>query len=294
MNNELATVSSSAPPRALAINSIEDASRIAKIMSSANTMPSFLKNNPADCFMVIEQAMRWNMSPFLVGQKTSLIKTGDYTNANGKYIPPQYQIMYEGQLISAAIVSSGAIQGRLKYRFDGKGDSMTCTCEGTIKGESEPRTVKLRLGDVKKKNQMWQKMPEQMLTYITARFWARRHTPDVILGVYAPDEFDASNYATVQDITPVSETPKQVQKPKPAEKKTEKPSENPTRVHQLVDKFCEKITTFKKRDDLDKWIVSEGSKNFLEGLDEKYPELSERVNKALNDHCDKIDQQEGK
>jgi hypothetical protein len=37
---------------------------------------------------------------------------------------------------------------------------------------------------------MWIKQPDQQLVYAGTRVWARRHAPEVMLGVYAPEEFD--------------------------------------------------------------------------------------------------------
>jgi hypothetical protein len=37
---------------------------------------------------------------------------------------------------------------------------------------------------------MWQKQVDQQLMYHGTRVWARRHTPELMLGVYSPEEFD--------------------------------------------------------------------------------------------------------
>ncbi len=46
------------------------------------------------------------------------------------------------------------------------------------------------LADAKTSNSMWTKQPDQQLVYASTRVWARRHAPEVMLGVYAPEEFD--------------------------------------------------------------------------------------------------------
>jgi hypothetical protein len=124
---------------------------------------------------VIEQAMRWNMSPFAVAMETSFI---------------QSKPMFSGKVVAAAVTSSGAITGRLAYTYDGAGDDRRITVMGVLRGESEPRSVTVALRDARTNNRVWQSQPDQQLAYHGARVWARRHAPEVMLGVASPDEFD--------------------------------------------------------------------------------------------------------
>lgn len=151
------------------------AMELANMMSGAKLVPQHLQGKPADCLLVIEQAVRWGMSPFAVAQATSVI--------SGK-------LMYEGKLVAAAINSSGILSDRLSYEFTGTGQNRTVTVHGTIRGESAPREAKVCVKDVKTQNSMWTKQEDQQLVYSGARVWARRHVPEVMLGVYTPEEFD--------------------------------------------------------------------------------------------------------
>lgn len=161
--------------KSLEINGFGEAVKLAEIMATAKLVPTHLQKSPADCLLVIEQAIRWGMSPFAVAQATSII--------SGK-------LMFEGKLVAAAIQGSGVINGSLNYSYQGTGDQRQITVSGTLRGESEPRTITAKLADVKTKNEQWTKAPDQMLSYMGARIWARRHAPSVMLGVYAPDEFE--------------------------------------------------------------------------------------------------------
>jgi hypothetical protein len=137
-------------------------------------VPEHLRN-PSDMLMVIEQACRWGMSPFAVAQCTAIVRG---------------RISYEGKLVSAAINASGILQGRLDYEFSGEGAARAVTARGTLRGEDKPREVVVTLASAKTDNEHWKKSPDQMLTYHAARVWARRHAPEVMLGVYSPEEFD--------------------------------------------------------------------------------------------------------
>ncbi|NHN85770.1 hypothetical protein GOB93_14125 [Acetobacter musti] len=170
------------------IDGMQGAMQLAKAMSAAKMVPQHLQGSPGDCLMVIEQAMRWQMSPFAVAQATAVVR--------GK-------MTFEGKLIAAAVQTSGVLEGRLNYEFAGSGDNRKITVIGHIRGEKSPRTVDVVLKDAKTDNQWWTKTPDQMLSYHGARVWARRHVPEVMLGVYAPEEFDSAppHHETV-DVTP--------------------------------------------------------------------------------------------
>jgi hypothetical protein len=154
---------------------IADAMRLAEMMAKGKMVPEHLRN-PSDMLMVIEQACRWGMSPFAVAQCTAIVRG---------------RISYEGKLVSAAINASGVLQGRLDYVFSGEGATRAVTARGTMRGEDKPREVVVTLASAKTDNEHWKKSPDQMLSYHAARVWARRHAPEVMLGVYSPEEFPA-------------------------------------------------------------------------------------------------------
>lgn len=152
----------------------EHAQRLAKLVSTSNFIPEKLRGNVADCFLVIQQALRWKMDPFAVAQATFVI--------GGK-------LGYEGKLVAAAINCSGRLDKSLDYKYQDdikKGRGVTVT--GILKGEVEPREVTIFLKDVQTSNKVWTSQPDQQLAYRGAREWARRHLPEVILGVYSEDE----------------------------------------------------------------------------------------------------------
>jgi hypothetical protein len=115
------------------------------------------------------------MSPFAVAQSTSVI---------------QGKLMFEGKLVSAALNASGILANRMRYDFDGEGATRAVTATATIVGETEPRAIRITLAEAKTTNGMWTKQPDQQLVYFSTRAWARRHAPEVMLGVYSPEEMD--------------------------------------------------------------------------------------------------------
>lgn len=160
-------------PIALLPQTMDQAFVLAERMAHARLVPAHLQKSPADCLLVIEQAMRWRMSPFAVAQATSSI---------------QGKLMFEGKLVAAALHTSGALSTRLDYRYSGEGDNRQVVVSGVLAGEEAPREVTITLREAATKNDMWKRQPDQQLAYHGARVWARRYAPEVILGVYAPEE----------------------------------------------------------------------------------------------------------
>lgn len=177
--NQVAKISAAAPTGGgpLVPQGLDQAMRFAEMMARGKMIPAHLQGSPGDCFMVVEQAIRWNMSPFAVGQCTSSIK--------GK-------LMFEGKLVQAAVENSGAIVGLMDYEYSGEGQTRKITVSATRRGETAPKTVEVLLKDAITENGIWKKQPDQQLAYHGARVWARRWTPGVILGVYAPEEFETA------------------------------------------------------------------------------------------------------
>lgn len=160
---------------------MDQAIRLAKAMSSARMLPKHLQDDVGTCLMIVEQAMRWGMSPFAVAQCTSSI--------GGK-------LMFEGKLVAAAVESSGTIEGHFDYGFSGEGDDRQVTVSARRRGETNDRQLTIKLRDVRTNNEHWKKQPDQMLVYSGTRNWARRYAPAVLLGVYSPEEFNRDGRPT--------------------------------------------------------------------------------------------------
>lgn len=197
----------------------EHMQRIATVMARTSTIPNSLKYSDADCkkplpddvviancFRVVNQAVRWGMDPFAVADCASII--------HGR-------LMWEGKLVAAVIDAKLGI--KLNYRYDDKpGQELGITVYGTLPGELEPREVFGRVKD-------WHRGPKspwasegawkRQLRYMGNREWARAHAPAVMLGVYVDDELDdiaardvpaGQRALRVKDITPAKSAPLEI------------------------------------------------------------------------------------
>lgn len=177
--------------------------RFATLMADSKaTVPAHLAGKPADCLAVTMQAAQWGMNPFAVAQKTHVV--------NGA-------LGYEAQLVNAVVSSSNLLATRLNYRWDGdwskvngkddKSPSLTVTVSATLKGESEPRELTISMAQAGVRNSpLWGQDPRQQLAYLCVKRWARLHAPDVLLGVYTPDELQETAPRVERDITPAPAT----------------------------------------------------------------------------------------
>lgn len=195
--------------------------KAAEMMAAGKaTVPKHLQGSPSDCLAIIMQAMRWNMDPFVVAQKTHLV--------NGA-------LGYEAQLVNAVVQASGAIDGRFHYEYQGDGPALMCRVGATIRGESEVTWGEwLALAEVKVQNSpLWKTNPRQQIGYLQVKNWARAFTPGAILGVYSVDELQES--PGMRDVTPRTATDYAEQARAQAEPAD--PKERDALVHRLESAF---------------------------------------------------------
>jgi hypothetical protein len=231
-SSQVPTIQTKSSALILDTTSMDSMYRLAEIMAKGrSTIPDHLKGNVGDCMAIVMQAVSWGMNPYAVAQKTHTV--------NGT-------LGYEAQLVNAVISTSGVTVDRFKYDWYGpweriigktkvikvpakdKGDGkkekeyefrvpaygmedengLGVRVWATIKGEDEPRTLDLLLVQASVRNSpLWATDPKQQLAYLAVKRWARLYAPDVILGVYSPDELEDGRQP-MRDITPASKNAK--------------------------------------------------------------------------------------
>ncbi len=208
MSNEIITVGNhDVTDTATAIFSpsgLRQLQQFAEVMAqSVQTLPKHLAGKPADCMAVAMQAAQWGMNPFAVAQKTHLV--------NGT-------LGYEAQLVNAVVTSSRAVQGRFKYEYGGDWDAYMLNPDkqheaglfirvgAVIRGETEITWGEpVYLSPITTRNSpLWKTAPKQQIAYLAVKYWARLYCPEVILGVYTPDEFDTPQPRVERDVTPLA------------------------------------------------------------------------------------------
>jgi len=196
MQNTNVTVADQTPNTISASNAVFNVQALSQLTAfaelmaqSAVTVPKHLAGKPADCMAIVMQAMQWGMNPYAVAQKTHLV--------NGV-------LGYEAQLVNAVISSSSAIVGRFHYEYGGDWEKIAGKKDGrdelglfvrvgaVLRGETEITWGEnIYLADITTRNSpLWKTAPKQQIAYLAVKYWARLYCPEVILGVYSPDEVE--------------------------------------------------------------------------------------------------------
>jgi len=182
-------ISSGSTGAKIAPQNLSEVVKFAEVMCRADiALPKHLRGNAGACMAVALQALDWQMNPFAVASKSYSV--------NG-------QIAYEAQLIVAVVNTRSGIEGRITYEFEGEGPDRVCIASGKLDGVVlSVRSPKLK--DITPKNSpLWKSDSDQQQCYYTGRSWARRYTPEVILGVYDRDEVESfTGPDNAKDITP--------------------------------------------------------------------------------------------
>ena len=161
----------------LAFNSMSDAMEFAKIMAVSQIgIRKHLRGNVGACLAVTIQAVEWGISPFAVANKCYLVND---------------QLAFESQLIQAVILKRAPIKGRFRFSFDGDGVKRKCTASATLNNGDIVQYTSPEVGKIPVKNSpLWKGDEDQQLCYYSGRALCRRHFPDVLLGIYAPEELE--------------------------------------------------------------------------------------------------------
>lgn len=164
------------------------AMEFAKLMSVAGVaVPKHLRNAPGACLGVVVQAIEWRMSPFAVANKSYAVSD---------------RLAYEAQLVHAVVLQRAPIKGRIKVEYSGAGEARVCRVWAELRDGGEiVEYVSPQFGRITPKNSpLWKTDPDQQQFYYSVRALARRHFPDVVLGVYAVDEIDGEA-RVMRDVT---------------------------------------------------------------------------------------------
>ena len=153
---------------------------------SGTGLPKHLRDNAGACVRVIMQAVDWGMNPYGVADKTYFVND---------------KIGFEAQLITAVINTKAGLDGRMTFEYEGQGNTRKCYAKGIIDGQEFVYETP-EIGQIQIKNSpLWKSDPDQQLSYYAGRGWARRYTPEVLLGVYAVDEIkDAEPFKSGRQI----------------------------------------------------------------------------------------------
>lgn len=170
--------------------------RQAKMFSASSLVPKDFQGNIANCAIGINIAKRLGADPFMVLQNIDII--------HGR---PSFRATFLIAMVNAA----GRFEP-LQFKMDGDEGKPNRSCVAWTKSKADGATLegpKITLEMAKaegwstKAGSKWLTMPELMLRYRAAAFFARLYAPDITLGMMTAEEV----VDTVErDVTPKAES----------------------------------------------------------------------------------------
>ncbi len=156
------------------------ADQMAKALSSSTIVPKEYQGNVANGLIAIEIAQRLQTSPLMVMQNLNVI---------------QGRPSWSAQFLIAMVNGSGKYDMELQFdeKQDKDGKPYSCQCWTEKNGRKVTGiTVDMNMaaaeGWLQKNGSKWKTMPQVMLRYRAASFFARMNCPELTLGYYTKDE----------------------------------------------------------------------------------------------------------
>jgi hypothetical protein len=164
--------------------SFRESYKMAQMIAKSSLIPDAYKGKVEDVTIAVDMAKRINMSPMMVLQNMYVVK--------GKPV-------WSGQACMAII------QNKFKDAhpvYTGKAGTPERACHIEADNITGPEvTMAMAAAEGWTSNSKWRNMPDQMLGYRAASFFARLYCPSVLMGMHTDDEVeDACATREVADV----------------------------------------------------------------------------------------------
>ena len=160
----------------LVLQSMSEAMEFAKLMSlGRESVPKHCREAPGVCLSICIQALEWRISPLALANKSYVVND---------------RLCWESALYQTVVSRRAPIVGRIKMEYTGEGNARKCRVWAELSdGTGVVEYTSPQFGIINPKNSpLWKNDPDQQLFYFSMRSFARRHFPDVMMGVYTVDE----------------------------------------------------------------------------------------------------------
>ena len=165
--------------------------RQAQAWSESTIIPKDYQGKPSNCLVALEMSHRTGVPVLAVMQNLHVI---------------QGKPSWSAQFLIAAVNASGRFSP-LRYRFFGEEGKETwgCRCVAIdlqsgdeLVGSPVSMAMAKAEGWSTKNGSKWLTMPEQMLRYRAAAFWARAYAPELAVGLQTAEEVEDVHGAVMQ------------------------------------------------------------------------------------------------
>lgn len=230
------------------VQAFENAQRIGKMLTQSQIIPQSYQNNLPNVMVALEIAARTKTSPVIVMQNLNVIK--GRPSWSSKYIIAAltssrvYNLRYEME--ERGTVSVKVFNGERKV------PNTACRVLATDRRTGEERhgpwvtmEMAVKEGWYGKTDSKWQTMPDIMIRYRAATFFANVYYPELTVGLNVEDEVETFNTPSAPHevvssstlIEPTPETPAE----KPAQQKRGRKSKDPVTPVEVETKETETV-----------------------------------------------------
>lgn len=171
--------------------------QMSQALAQSTVVPNTFQNNPSNCLIAIEQSNRLGMSPFMVMQNLHII---------------QGKPSWSSKFLIAMINGSGKFDQELQYdeKKDANGKPFSClawTMKNGRRVEGMEVTMEMaeKEGWLSKNGSKWKTLPQLMLRYRAASFFASLNCPELTLGIYTKEEYEDNDFKEYQTTEEVKE-----------------------------------------------------------------------------------------
>ena len=162
------------------------ARQMAQALMTSTIVPPTFQKSEANCMVAISQAQRLGIDPFVVMNNMYMI---------------QGKITWKSEFIIAMINASGKFDTELQFAEEVKdGKPYACTAF-TFKDGRKIEGIRVTMdmanaeGWTKKNGSKWLTLPQLMLRYRAAVFFARFNAPELTSGLYTQEEGEDVNFS---------------------------------------------------------------------------------------------------
>ncbi len=182
------------------IKTFEVQQRMAQMYVSSTIVPAAYKGNVGNCVIAIDMAQRMGANPLMVMQNLYVV------NGNPAW---------SAKFLISCINTCGRFTP-LRYEYKGKPGTKDYGCrayayETSDKEHKEPlygvwvtMDMAEKEGWTRKTGSKWLTMPDMMLIYRAAAFWARAYAPEISMGFLTKEETDDGVNPRVVDFEDVT------------------------------------------------------------------------------------------
>ena len=164
------------------VDDFRETYKLANALCTSSLIPQTYQGKPADCAIAIDMASRMGISPIMVMQNLYVVK------GKPSWSGQACMAFLRNRYKDAMPIYTGT------PNTDDWGCFIRVTTEDGQKLDGSLVTIQLakREGWYGKQGSKWQTMPQQMLAYRAAAFFARVYCPELLMGVAVQGEVEDS------------------------------------------------------------------------------------------------------